>query len=312
MMETKKIIGDNNHKISAIGFGCAAIGGYDYGSVNDKNSLDAISEAWNSGINFFDISDIYGFGVAESILADGLGSNCKDAIIATKFGLRQDSMGNVVRDCSLTWLEEALHASLERLNIEQIPIYLIHWYDEKTPLDELINALNKYKDEGKIGRFGACNLTQAQYYKFCNLGGDNSLQLPFSLVDTSCSALLQEASKGENSLTMAYDILGRGILTGKYIDSSTFSGSDTRSRHKYFQGESLEKNLKLVEKLEDIANSHSVTSAQVAIRWVVDMGFVDVALVGCKTPEQVLTNINIFDFDISEVDRKALSELANQ
>ena len=118
-METKKIIGDINYKVSAIGFGCAAIGGYDYGPVNDKNSLDAINEAWNLGINFFDISDIYGFGNAERILAAGLGENCKDAIISTKFGLRKDSLGNVVRDCSLKWLEEALHASLERLKIEQ-------------------------------------------------------------------------------------------------------------------------------------------------------------------------------------------------
>ena len=62
----------------------------------------------------------------------------------------------------------------------------------------------------------------------------------------------------------------------------------------------------------DIANNYGVSSAQVAIRWVVDMGFVDVALVGCKTPEQVLTNVNIFDFDINEVDRKALLKLANQ
>ena len=245
-METKKIIGDTSYRVSALGFGCAAIGGYDYGSVDDKNSLDAINEAWNSGINFFDISDIYGFGNAESILAAGLGANCKDAIIATKFGLRQDNLGKVVRDSSPKWLEKALHASLERLNIEQIPIYLIHWYDEKTQLDELVNALNNYKAQGKIGRFGACNFSQKQYYEFCSLGGDNSLQLPFSLVDTSFSASLQEASKDKSSFTMAYDVLGRGILTGKYINSSNFSGTDTRSGHKYFEGESLKKNLKLL------------------------------------------------------------------
>ena len=310
-MEAKKKIGNTNYKASALGFGCAAIGGYDYGPVDSKNSLNAINEAWNSGINFFDISDIYGFGTAESILASGLGANCKNAIIATKFGLRQDNLGAVVRDCSPEWLEEALHASLRRLNIDHIPIYLIHWYDEKTQLDELVNALNNYKAQGKIGKFGVCNFSQSQYHEFCSLGGDNSLQLPFSLVDTSFSASLKEASKHKNSLTMAYDVLGRGILTGKYTNSSTFSGTDTRSGHKYFEGESLIKNLKLVEKLEGIASNHGVSSAQVAIRWVINMGFVDVTLVGCKTPEQVLANVDIFNFDMTDADMKVLSELAN-
>ena len=110
---------------------------------------------------------------------------------------------------------------------------------------------------------------------------------------------------------MAYDVLGRGILTGKYSKSSIFSGTDTRSVHKYFEGENLTKNLKLVKKLEDIAETHGVCAAQVAIRWVFEMKFVDVTLIGCKTPQQVLTNISIFDFNLSEIDMKTLSELAS-
>ena len=81
--------------------------------------------------------------------------------------------------------------------------------------------------------------------------------------------------------------------------------------HKYFEGESLIKNLKLVEKLEGIASNHGVSSAQVAIRWVINMGFVDVTLVGCKTPEQGLSNVDIFNFDMTDADMKVLSELAN-
>ncbi len=310
-METKKITGDTNYEVSTIGFGCAAIGGYDYGEVKDSDSLNAIKEAWNSGINFFDISDIYGFGNAELILSAALGKNCKDAIISNKFGLRRDNSDKIVRDCSVNWLDQALHGSLKRLDIEHIPIYLIHWYDGKTPLDELINSLQKYKAQGKIGRFGACNLNKKHYYEFCRLGGDSSLQLPYSLVDTSYASLFKEASKIEHSLTMAYDVLGRGILSGKYDHSYKFSGTDTRPEHKYFKGEYLKKNLKLVDKLKKIANSHKVTPAQVAIKWVTNMGFVDVALVGCKTPEQVLNNVNIFDFEISKVDREALRKLAS-
>ena len=138
------------------------------------------------------------------------------------------------------------------------------------------------------------------------------MQLPFSLVDTSCAKQLQENSKEKNSLTMVYDVLGRGILTGKYTSSSIFSGTDTRSEHKYFKGKNLEKNLNLVKKLENLAEKYGVSLAQVAIKWVVDMGFIDVTLVGCKTPEQVLTNVNIFDFNLSDDDSKVLSHLARK
>lgn len=309
-MQTKILHGDVNFKVSVIGFGCAAIGGYDYGPVNKKNSLDAINQAWNSGINFFDVSDIYGFGNAERILSAALGVNCKKAIISTKFGLRKNNLGKVVRDCSVKWLEEALHASLKRLNVEQIPIYLIHWYDAKTPLDELINGLIKYKAQGKIARFGVSNFSKEKYLQFCALSGENILQLPFSLSDTSFTNALKEASQARNSITMAYDVLGRGIFTGKYKNTSSFVGTDTRSDHKYFKGKNFSQNLKILKRLDDIAKIHNVSPAEVAIRWVVDKEFIDVTLVGCKTPEQVLTNVKISDLKLSDNDTKTLSELA--
>lgn len=309
-MQTKILHGEVNFKVSVIGFGCAAIGGYDYGPVSKKNSLDAINQAWNSGINFFDVSDIYGFGNAEKVLSEGLGVNCKKAIISTKFGLRKNNLGKIVRDCSVKWLDEALHASLKRLNIERIPIYSLHWYDEKTPLDALINSLLKYKSQGKIARFGVSNFSKELYLKFCSLSGENILQLPFSLSDTSFTIALQEAYQAKNSITMAYDVLGRGILTGKYKNLSSFVGTDTRSDHKYFKGENFNQNLKILKKLNDIARNHNVSPAVVAIKWVVDKEFIDVTLVGCKTPEQVLTNVKISDLKLSDYDTKTLSELA--
>jgi len=308
-VKKQKKIGDKYYDVSVIGFGCAPIGGYDYGFVDKKNSIKAIKQAWESGVNFFDLSDIYGFGNAEIIIAASLGKNCKDAIICSKFGLRKNNSGKVVRDCSLNWIDKALHNSLKRLNVEQIPFYLMHWYDDKTPLEDIINSLNKYKAQGKIGTFGVCNLSKEQYLEFCKIGGDRILQLPFSLVNTSFSSQLKEASMLHKSFTIAYDVLGRGLLSGKYSRSSDFHGTDTRPVHKYFESKNIKKNLKIVECLKDIANNYRTSPAQVAIKWVMDVGFIDITLVGCKTPEQVLNNVDVFNFNLTDTDKKSLSNL---
>ena len=308
-MKKQKKIGDIEYDFSVIGFGCAAIGGYDYGFVDKNNSIRAIKQAWELGINFFDLSDIYGFGNAEIIIATSLGKKCKDAIICSKFGLRKNNTGKVVRDCSLNWIDKALHKSLKRLNIEQIPFYLMHWYDGKTPLEDIVNLLNKYKGQGKIGKFGVCNLSEEQYVKFCKIGGDRILQLPFSPVNTSFGLQLKKASTSHKSFTIAYDVLGRGLLSGKYLKSSDFHGTDTRQVHEYFESKNFEKNLKIVDCLKDIGDKYRVSPAQVAIKWVMDIGFIDITLVGCKTPEQVLSNSDVFNFNLTDADKKSLSDL---
>lgn len=308
-MKKQKRIGDISYDISVIGFGCAAVGGFDYGFVDKNNSIKAIKQAWESGVNFFDLSDIYGFGNAEIIIAASLGKKCKDAIICSKFGLRKNNSGKVVRDCSLNWIDKALHNSLKRLNIEQIPFYLMHWYDDKTPLEEIINSLKKYKAQGKIGSFGVCNFSEEQYLKFCQIGGDRILQLPFSLINNSFSSQLKKASTLHKSFTIAYDVLGRGLLSGKYKNLSDFHGTDTRPVHKYFESKNFKENLKIVECLKDIGNKHGVSPSQVAVKWVLDMGFIDVTLVGCKTPEQVLSNVDVFKFNFTDSDKENLSDL---
>ena len=143
--------------ISRIGVGCAAIGGYDYGKVDDRESVTAIRKAFDLGITFFDTADVYGFGHAEEILAQALGKHRAEVIVATKFGVSWEGKGRTTRDISAARVVEALEGSLRRLKLECIPLYQIHWHDFRTSLEETMQALKRCQEAGKVRFVGCCN-----------------------------------------------------------------------------------------------------------------------------------------------------------
>jgi len=135
-------------RISRVGFGCWAIGGHGYGLVTEKDFSAAVKEALDLGINFFDTADVYGFGRSERILAKALGSRRKEVVIATKFGVAWNKQGQTYKDCSPRRAEQALEGSLNRLKIDCIPLYQIHWHDGITPIPEIMQALLKFQWQG--------------------------------------------------------------------------------------------------------------------------------------------------------------------
>ena len=141
-------LGKTDLKISRLGVGTWAIGGFGWGKINDSESIEALRQAWGLGINFFDTADIYGLGHAEEILAAALGENRKQAVIATKFGMRVDPDGKTLKDISPKHAIEALEASLRRLKIDCVPLYQIHWPDAVTPIEETMAALIKSQKQG--------------------------------------------------------------------------------------------------------------------------------------------------------------------
>ncbi|MBQ1234504.1 MAG: aldo/keto reductase, partial [Oscillospiraceae bacterium] len=135
------------------------MGGYGWGDVQNAELLDAIHQALDMGVNFFDTADTYGLGESERTLAKGLGNRRKDVIIATKFGVRVGG-GKTVYDNSPEYMEEALNASLQRLGTDYIDLYYIHYRDGVTPMEEVVGKLEQLRDQGKIRYFGLSNIHQ--------------------------------------------------------------------------------------------------------------------------------------------------------
>ena len=214
MEYTKLGMADLN--VSRIGFGCWAIGGHGYGKVRDSESVEAIREALRLGINFFDTADVYGFGHSEEVLSKALGRDRKNVVIATKFGVSWNKDGKTFKDCSKKRIAKALDDSLKRLRLDCIPLYQIHWNDEKTPIAEIMESLQKHRDAGKIKHIGCTNFTwklieEASVY--CRI---ESLQCRYHIAERANEPTIKKCSEKLEMGIIAYEALGRGLFSGKY------------------------------------------------------------------------------------------------
>lgn len=282
------ILGKTDLSISRVGFGCWAIGGHGYGKVDDSDSMTAVHAALDAGINFFDTSDVYGLGHSETVLVKALGTRAKDVVIATKFGVRWDELGRTHRDCSPAHIVRAVESSLRRLKLDCIPLYQLNWYDGVTPLERIIETLEGCRAAGKIRYLGFSNMNCLEWGN--HLERFESSQIPYSLNDSRYSHELSHiASAGLSALV--YGVLSRGLFSGRYDLRRPYEEGDTRARDPNFS-ERLPSNLALLEKLKVLAAKYRRTAGQVAIRWVLDHPASICALVGMKTRDQVLENVD--------------------
>jgi len=296
-------LGGTELAVSRLGYGCAAMGGYDYGRVSDEESVRGVQLALALGINLFDTADVYGFGHAEQVLGSALGPRKNDVIIATKFGVRWDSRGRTVRDTSASWVGQAVEGSLRRLGVDCIPVCQIHWPDDRTPIAETLEALRRLQVAGKVRYVGCCNFDAKGFDEVQMHGRVESLQLPYSLVERQWEETIRHCFQRHRVAVLSYSPLAQGLLTGKYGAASRFEGTDLRKRSPLFRGETVQSNLATVERLKVVGARHKRTAGQVAIRWILDNSSVTCAVAGIKTPEQVEENAGALEWTLSEEDR---------
>ena len=300
-------LGFTDIEVSRIGFGCWAIGGHGYGNVDDRVSIKAIHKALDLGINFFDTADVYGFGHSEEILSKGLGSKKKDVIIATKFGVNWDERGNTFRDCTPKRVVEALEGSLRRLRIDCIPLYQIHWHDSNTPIFETMEALRKCRGAGKIRYIGCSNFSANLIAGASKTHRIESLQCEYNIIKRDFESEILRYIEAFKMGIIVYNVLARGLLSGKYNFTTKFGDDDTRNSDENFQGERFERNFQVVDALKIIGMRYDKTPSQVAIRWVLDNPAITCALVGIKKAAQVIENAGVLDWELAEEDRNFLS-----
>lgn len=301
-MEYKKF-GSTGLVVSEICFGCWAIGGHGYGVIDDNESIAAIRKALDLGINFFDTADTYGFGHSEEVLEKALGARKKDVIIATKFGVAWNEAGKTYKDCSPERVLKSLDASLKRLKIDCIPIYQIHWHDDKTPIKDTIETLKACQKAGKIRHISCSNFSMPLICEAHRYQRVESLQCLYNVFQRDNEKDMMECAEQFGMGVIAYGTIVRGLLSGKYGPASChFGKNDTRISHDMFKVGKLERNIKMVEKLKAIGERYGKTSAQAAIRFVLDKPFVTCALVGHKTARQVEENANSVGWNLTSED----------
>lgn len=293
--------------------GCP-MGQYGWGAVQEEELLSAVSEAVENGINFFDTADTYGLGTSEKTLAKALGSRKNDVVIADKFGVRVEN-GHTFYDNSPEWIEKALAGSLQRLGRDYIDLYQIHYRDNVTPIESVVETLERLKEKGYIRYYGLSNiheddLGELKKYKGCFV----SFQDEYSLACRKNEADIFKAQEQLDITPMTWGSLGQGILTGKYSKDSVFGKDDRRSRDIYvnFHGEKLEKNLQIVENMKPIAANHGKTPASAAIRFILDYIPDSVVLCGAKNPGQIRANAEAADWKLEPEELELLDKISRE
>lgn len=290
------------------------MGGYGWGDTQEQDFLDAINAAIDNGLNFFDTSDTYGLGQSEITLGKGLGNRRNDVVIQTKFGVRYGN-GKSVYDNSPAYIQEALEKSLKNLNTDYVDVYVIHYRDGKTPIEDVIGKMEELKQQGKIRYFGLSNYHGDEVNELMPYQGKFvCCQDEYSLACRKNEQDLINLRDGYGVTPLTWGSLGQGVLTGKYNKDSCFASNDRRSREIYvnFHGDKLLKNLEIVEAMKPIAAAHGVSLAAVAIRFIMDFLKESVVLVGAKRPSQILGNIEAVDWNLTESEIKTLEEISKE
>lgn len=311
-MEYSKIK-NTDLNVSRICMGGCPMGGYGWGAVQEAELIDAVQAALDNGINFFDTADTYGLGQSEITLAKALGDCRKDAIIATKFGVRAGN-GKTFYDNSPEYIEQALDASLKRLDTDYIDLYQVHYRDGVTPISVVAETLERMKEAGKIRYYGLSNISMKDYEELAPYKGQFvSFQDEYSLACRKNESDMLNLSDKLSMTPLTWGSLGQGILTGKYDKTNVnFDSSDRRSRDIYvnFHGEKLLKNLEIVEAMRPIAAAYNKSVAAVAIRFILDYIPNSVVLCGAKRPAQILSNVEGSDWKLTDEEIHVLDEVS--
>lgn len=298
--------------VSRFCMGGCPMGGYDWGTTTEEHFLDAIHTGLEMGVNFFDTADTYGLGQSERTLAKGLGKHRGEVIIQTKFGVRA-GQGKTVIDNSPGYLREALENSLRRLGTDWIDIYVVHYWDRKTPPMEIVDELERQRQAGKIRYFGLSNIRE-DAIRLCApfRGLFTTAQHEFSLGCRDRENEIGAVRKAMDTTPLTWGSLGQGIFTGKYDEHTVFGNDDRRRKPAYvnFHGEKLKHNLEIVDALRAIGASYRKSCAAVALRFIMDYLGDAVPIVGVKDAGQMKDNLDSLDWKLSREELDMLNEIS--
>ncbi len=308
-------LGQTGLKASVIGLGTWVIGGWLWSGAEDRDSLATIRRAIELGVNLIDTAPIYGHGRSEDLVGRALAeSGQRDGIIlATKVGLNWNpEKTKVWRDSSPARLRFEIEESLRRLRTDRIDVYQVHWPDASVPFEETMEALISLQRQGKIRFIGMSNFDVPQLERCLAVGLVHVVQPPLNLFEGDIETALLPFCHQRGIGTLIYGPLCRGLLTGKYRGTETFSDRDVRGMDPKFQPDRFPTYLACVERLTQVAARHGKTVAQLAIRWCLDQPGVTVALCGARRPDQLEENVGATGWSLSPSDMVDIERVVSE
>jgi aryl-alcohol dehydrogenase-like predicted oxidoreductase len=303
-------LGRTGLKVSRVCFGTWQLSPRFWGDVPSGQVSEAVRTAYDLGINFFDTADAYGDGLAESVLGETLRAFPRDrVVIATKVFNHYNPDGTRYPDLSPTHIMERCEASLTRLRTDYIDLYLLHFYDQLTPLPEVAGAMESLKAQGKIRHYGVSNFSIEELRAAVAAGNFAVLQPPYSLISAEAEQGLFPLCLTHDIGVMVYSPMHKGLLTGKYRGNETFT--DFRKHHPDFQGERFRMLAGVVANLAPMATRYGMSVYQLVLAATLTHPAIHAAVVGIKTSDQIREAVGATARTIDRPDYFAIRQTLN-
>ena len=296
-MKTRKL-GYSDLHLTPIGLGTWAMGGGDWkfgwGDQDDAASIASVHQALDAGVNWIDTAAIYGHGHAERVVGKAIQDRRDDVLIATKCGRVWEGES---REIGKSLRRESVHrevdVSLQRLGIDCIDLYQIHWPEPDEEIEEGWGAVAELVEAGKIRYAGVSNFNMEQLKRIQPIHPVTSLQPPYSMLRREVEEEILPYCRENQIGIVAYSPMQAGLLTGRFSKErvQNLPANDWRKANPFFTSPQLEANLSIIEQLRPVAAQMEITLLQLALAWVLRRSEMTAAIAGARRPEQILETV---------------------
>ena len=309
----KRKLGNSNLEVSALGLGCMGMS-FSYGPAGDKQEMiSLLRAAVERGITFFDTAEVYGPFTNEELVGEALSPVRNRVAIATKFGFKLDPTGGpkwIGLDSRPEHIKQVAEGSLKRLKVDAIDLFYQHRVDPDVPIEDVAGAVKDLIQEGKVKHFGLSEAAAKTIRRAHSVQQVTAVQSEYSLWTRGPEAEVLPTLEELGIGFVPYSPLGRGFLTGKINENTTFDSSDFRSTLPRFTPEARKANQALVDLLGKIAQQRKATPAQIALAWLLAQKPWIVPIPGTRKLERLDENIGAAAIQLTSDDLREIDRIA--
>jgi aryl-alcohol dehydrogenase-like predicted oxidoreductase len=308
-----RTLGADGPEVSAIGLGCMGMSAF-YGSTDEGEAIATIHRALELGCNFLDTAQLYGPMTNEDLVGRAIEGHRDEYVIATKFARRTDgatpgdmsSLGPL--DGSAEHVRTSVEGSLERLKTDHIDLYYQHRVDPNVEIEETVGAMAELVQQGKILHIGLSEAAPETIRRAHAVHPIAAVQTEYSLWTRDVEEEILPTLNELGIALVAYSPLGRGFLSGRFSSPEELDEGDFRRYGPRFTGENLQVNLKLAERVKELAQEKGITPGQLALAWVLSRGEQIVPIPGTKRRSYLEENLAAADLELSAEESERIAE----